>query len=49
MCFGFWAGIGIRYLLIQQLSIDLFIYGLIGSFASYCLYLLLANNMEKYD
>jgi len=47
MCFGLWSG-AIVWIL-QELSLDLIIHGLIGSFMSYVFYLVLSPLMKKYD
>ncbi len=53
-CMGFWSGIIIKILLIIFYNSDLhliiiLIYGFIGSFASYVVYLLIKPLMDKYD
>lgn len=56
MCFGFWSSIIIKTLLLiyydqfTLLSLILIvIYGFIGSFVSYLIYLLIKPLMDKYD
>jgi hypothetical protein len=47
MCFGLWSGLIVWTL--QELSLDIVVYGFIGSFLSYVFYLLLSPLMKKYD
>ena len=49
MCFGFWAGIITRIVVLQYLNIEIILYGFICSLLSYILYLVIRPLMDKYD
>ncbi len=49
MCFGFWAGMIVGFVEVQQLELELLNYGFSCSILSYIVYLVIKPLMNKYD